>query len=166
MTNKNNKITLDSLKQDSGKFFKKKQVTVKSLSGKSYVFELADNIKETDVDEVIKKMSEVIRYCSINGIEAKLLPLQYMALIKLYTNLPFMRDVEIEKMIEDDLELIQEMINMGLYSELINKIGEERCNKFEQMLYSRENAMKELNDEQVTNWVLSDKIVISGDRNE
>jgi len=160
-------LTLGNLQSDSNKFFKIVEKTLTSKSGEQYKVRIKENIKESDIADFFSNMVRRIDYCNKNDIEFNILSTYMFGVLSCCVDLPKIRSKDVVDIIFKEEQMLQAMLDLGLYQVILEEIGKERIDMIAKTITKAENKelLDVLGNEQVKNLLLHDKLEISDGEN-
>ena len=128
------------------KEFAYKQIIVKVADGREFEIQVQEKLNDTTIMDLISDLVERSDYCTKNNIEFNEVLHTYVLLIKYFTDIKFNTYKSIEKQLSYDIQVINAIIDLGLFKQIISHFDKETMEKIQD---SMEIYAKQLN--QVSN---------------
>lgn len=159
--NKPKKLTLGNLQADSNRHFKKIEKTIQSASGTDYTVVFKNNIKDTEIAEIMSDITQKVHYCNENKIPYNYLTSFMYGILNCCVELPKTNKTDLLSQIAFEEKLLTELIDMGIYEAIFEEIGEKRINYITDTIFNDANKdlLELLNDKQVANMLLYNDVI-------
>lgn len=110
--------------------FKKKEVTLKDINGKTFTINIDETFKRTDLVKIMTDICERAEYCKKNDITFDYTVCLYAMILKYFTDIKFTEYKNIKDKYENEIKLIRALINLELLEQIMNSISPDEMIKF------------------------------------
>ncbi len=143
---------------ESKQEFSKKKIIIIANTGKEYELLIQEKLNETTVAEIVADLIDRSNFCKQREMDFNIVQNIYLLLIKYFTDIKFSKSKSFEKEYSEDLQLINALIDLGLFEQIFKNFNEESLKKVVELFETYAKQMKSITQNQVEKEVIIDDI--------
>lgn len=122
-------IKANDLIKDINSEYKKKEIVLNAINGKSYKVTIEQKFKNTKIAKIISEMMIRVNYCKKTDTEFNEILCIFSQIIKEFTDIQFNTYKDIGKTYNNELCVIGALIDLGLLEQIITNFNQDEINK-------------------------------------
>lgn len=128
--------------------FEKKEITVTS-GDKSFSIMVDTKFKETEMMKLVSELVERFSYCKRVGIDFDTPKNIYFLMVKHFTDIQFSSYKTIDKQYTHEVAVIEALINLGVFKQIIDAFDEEETLKIQDIFFKYKDVFTGMNEHEL-----------------
>jgi len=122
--------------------FSFRKIIVTTPDKQEFEVQIQEKLNNTTIMNLISDLVERSNYCTNNNIEFNEVLHTYILLIRYFTDIKFNTYKSIKKNLSQDIQIINGLIDLGLFDQIMNHFDIDTMNKIQEALNKQSKAMQ------------------------
>lgn len=122
--------------------FSFRKIIVITPDKQEFEVQIQEKLNDTNIMNLISDLVERSNYCTKNNIEFNEVLHTYILLIRYFTDIKFNTYKSTEKNLSQDIQIINGLIDLGIFDQIMNHFDIDTMNKIQEALNKQSKAMQ------------------------